>query len=107
MLTKAVNCLVARHVSRNLINLNRLNSNQAQQVAKKSSFKRVALYSSLATTGALVVYYEIGLSAQEKRRVRVNVESIGRAFRSLRAGLQIILDYKWNLWNLDDVIYLV
>ena len=73
-------------------------------VTKPKPIRKFLLYSVVLTNGSFILYYQFGLNAQEKRKVRVNLESVGRAVRSLQAGLKIITDYKWNLWNLDDVI---
>jgi hypothetical protein len=69
----------------------------------KKGLRNVILYSTAVTSGSLLVYYEFALNAQERRRLRVTLESISRAFRALKIGVQVITDYKWSLWNIDDV----
>jgi aarF domain-containing kinase len=57
----------------------------------------------IAPNAAYYLYYELALSSQEKRKVRVNIKSVGRAIRSFKEGAITALDYKWNLWRIDEV----
>ncbi|KAK7115005.1 uncharacterized aarF domain-containing protein kinase 5-like isoform X2 [Littorina saxatilis] len=58
-----------------------------------------------ATAGLLLgtgaVYY-FSQDEQERRKMRVFVGGVRRFLRSLIIGLNISLDYKWSLWNMDD-----
>lgn len=108
MLSKTLPWLV-RLESNKLINksLNKLRYNSTNVVpaakTSKKTLRNFFLYTTVVTTGSLVVYYEFALNAQERRRFRVTLESFGRALRAFKVGVQVITDYKWSLWNLDDV----
>ncbi len=78
----------------------------ANNVPVKRSWSKIAIATGLPLCLAFS-YYQFALNAKEKRRVRVNIKSIGRAIRSVKVGTQIVADYKWNLWNLDKVILLI
>lgn len=54
--------------------------NTEKRVVKRSLTK-TALITIGLSGGLAFSYYELALDAKEKRRVRVNVESIGRAIR--------------------------
>lgn len=79
--------------------LKRFSSNNAQ--AKASKFPRFLLGCSVLGTGSLVSYHYL-LDSQQKRKIRINLQSVRRAVRSFNLGVKIAVDYKWNLWGLDD-----
>lgn len=91
-------------IQSNQLKINRfLSTNQTTLSGKNNKTRNLFIF-TVATTGSFLAYYELALNAQEKRKIRVNIQSIGRAFRALKVGLHVITDYKWNLWNLDDVL---
>ncbi|XP_033755461.1 uncharacterized aarF domain-containing protein kinase 5-like [Pecten maximus] len=47
--------------------------------------------------------YYASITEQNKRKVRVLLGGCVRFLRSLKIGLLISADYKWNLWNLDEM----
>ena len=120
MLVKSIACLLqaksnrlsnVKSLTRNVRSFHsmktRLNlpNNTAIEVGlkpKRRIFRKVALLGLLAPTGSFLLYYQF-LNDQEKRKIRVTVESLGRAIRSSYVVLGIAFDYKWNLWGLDEV----
>ena len=66
------------------------------------SWRKIFLYGTLVPAGSFFVYYQF-LNEKEKRKVRVVIESFGRAARSAQVALSIAYDYKWNLWGLNEV----
>jgi hypothetical protein len=48
---------------------------------KQRKWRKYLLYSVLVPSTSAFAYYQLGLDAQGKRKVRVNVQSIGRALR--------------------------
>ncbi|CAF0730942.1 unnamed protein product [Brachionus calyciflorus] len=68
---------------------------------KPKKLPRFLIGSSILAGGSLL-YYEYKLTPHEKRKVRINVESVGRALRSFSIGLKIAFDYKWNLWGINE-----
>lgn len=71
-------------------------------VVKKRRWPKILFYSTVLPSSAYLVYYKFALNSQEQRKVRINVESLGRAARSFTVGLKIAVDYKWNLFGLDE-----
>ena len=65
-------------------------------------WRRIFLYGTVIPSASFFAYY-MSLSDKDKRKVRVVVESLGRAVRSAQVMLTIAADYKWNLWGLDEV----
>ncbi|XP_060065655.1 uncharacterized aarF domain-containing protein kinase 5-like isoform X2 [Ylistrum balloti] len=47
--------------------------------------------------------YYISLTEQNRRKIRVLLGGCVRFLRSLKIGLLISADYKWSLWNLDEM----
>ncbi len=82
---------------------NSSSSNSASPPVKRS-WSKIALISTGVPISLAFSYYHLALNSKEQRWVRVNLNSIGRAFRSAKQGAQILADYKWNLWNLDKVV---
>lgn len=68
----------------------------------KRAWPKYLLLASLVSAGSFTLYYQLYLNEQEKRKIRVNVQSLGRAIRSSKVGASIALDYKWNLWGVDE-----
>ena len=120
MLVKSIACLLQansnrlsnfKFITRNVRSFHsiktRLNlpNNNAIEVGlkpKRRIFRKLALLGLLAPTGSFLLYYQF-LNDQEKRKIRVTIESLGRAIRSSYVVLGIAFDYKWNLWGLDEV----
>lgn len=74
------------------------NNSQSKFSAKRSRF---LLGSSVLVTGSFISYHYF-LDSQQKRKIRINFQSIRRAVRSFNLGIKIAVDYKWNLWGLDE-----
>src|SRR4051812_10526975 len=99
MLARAFSRLASKSSKRSLAT--------ASAGAKSQRAWRKLLLAGAATPSALLfLYYQAGLSMQERRRVRANLDSMWRALRSFSVGLRIAADYKWNVYNplfrLDD-----
>ncbi|CAC5395545.1 ADCK [Mytilus coruscus] len=74
---------------------------QGVDKVKKTSLKRKLAYGiglGCLTTG--VVY--VTLEEPSRRKIRVVVGGVGRFLRSLKIGLVVSADYKWNLWKLKE-----
>ncbi|XP_050396054.1 uncharacterized aarF domain-containing protein kinase 5 isoform X1 [Patella vulgata] len=56
---------------------------------------------TVITSAASGLYY-LNLNEQERRKIRVAIGGFRRFFRSFRIGSLISLDYKWNLYNLQE-----
>lgn len=84
-------------------NASSLNKSEAIKPITKRSWSKIALISIGIPSSLLFSYYHLALDNQEKRRVRVNIQSVGRAVSSVKVGLQIVADYKWNLYGLTKV----
>lgn len=68
---------------------------------KSKKYSRLLIGSSVLIGGSFVAYHYT-LTPHQKRKVKINIESIGRAIRSFNVGIKIAADYKWNLWGLDE-----
>jgi hypothetical protein len=73
-----------------------------KNIPKKRAWPKYLLFTSLVSGGSFMLYYQFYLNEQEKRKIRVDVQSLGRAARSSKVGASIAFDYKWNLWGLDE-----
>ncbi|XP_076112454.1 putative aarF domain-containing protein kinase 5 isoform X1 [Mytilus galloprovincialis] len=74
---------------------------QGVDKVKKTSLKRKLAYGlglGCLTTG--VVY--VSLEEPSRRKIRVVIGGVGRFLRSLKIGLIVSADYKWNLWKLKE-----
>ena len=80
-------------------NVSSFDKREVKQISKRS-WSKIALVSIGLPGSLFFAYYQLALDNQEKRRVRVHIESVGRAVRSVKVGLQIVTDYKWNLYGL-------
>jgi hypothetical protein len=90
------------HSIKTRLNVTNNNAIEVSLKPKRRIFRKVALLCFLAPSGSFLLYYQF-LNDQEKRKIRVTVESLGRAIRSSYVVLGIAFDYKWNLWGLDEV----
>ena len=90
------------HAIKNRQNLTNNRTVEVTLKPKRHVFRKFVLFGILAPTGSFLLYYQF-LNEQEKRKIRVTIESFGRAIRSARIVLGIAFDYKWNLWGLDEV----
>jgi len=80
-------------------NVSSFDKREVKQISKRS-WSKIALVSIGLPGSLFFAYYQLALDNQEKRRIRVHIESVGRAIRSVKVGLQIVTDYKWNLYGL-------
>lgn len=83
---------------KNFLNRFITNNSRSKPLTKHSRF---LLGSSVLTAGTFISYHYF-LDSQQKRKVRIYFQSMRRAVRSFNLGIQIAVDYKWNLWGLDE-----
>lgn len=74
----------------------------APKTYKKLSKSRILLYLFVGIGGCSFAYYHLALESKKKRKVRIVLGGFSRAVRSFRTGAAIGIDYKWNLWGLDE-----
>lgn len=82
---------------------NNLPNDQASLGQSRSKFSRYLLVGTGVPVVGFLGYYQLVLDSQERRKVKVNVKSVGRAARSFTYGAITAADYKWNLWGVDEV----
>lgn len=82
---------------------NSLPNDKASVGQSRSKLSRYVLLGTGVPVVGFLGYYQLVLDSQERRKVRVNVKSVGRAVRSFTHGAITAADYKWNLWGVDEV----
>ncbi|XP_069113609.1 uncharacterized aarF domain-containing protein kinase 5-like isoform X2 [Argopecten irradians] len=100
-------CNNCGHVTRNFTQ-SRTKSSTLTEVTAKTKTKVKYRKSKYFLSGLGIVSlgfgaYYLSLTEQNKRKVRVLLGGCVRFLRSLKIGLLISVDYKWHLWNLDEM----
>ncbi|XP_074644824.1 putative aarF domain-containing protein kinase 5 isoform X2 [Tubulanus polymorphus] len=96
-----------RHFHRHVKNLQQLSTRRLcqQQTASQSSSSSRTRYILpvvlVAPPTALTAYY-LSLDKQQKRKLNVTLAGFSRFARSLWVGLSLSIDYKWNLYGIDE-----
>ncbi|OWF52119.1 uncharacterized aarF domain-containing protein kinase 5-like isoform X2 [Mizuhopecten yessoensis] len=101
---KCHNCgQVIRKFTQTRTNFSSLSEVTAKKKPKVKYRKSKYLLFGLGLTSIGFGAYYLSLTEQNKRKVRVLLGGCVRFLRSLKIGLLISADYKWTLWNLDEM----